>query len=389
MPAPTSFHPLSTQLKLDGTCKICASGTHLFDVVDMNKFCSPSDSYRFGLSGIPVYYSKCIECGFIFTRHFDDWSSGDFFEHIYNDDYIKVDGDYKERRPRANADVVSEMLRGFEGISILDYGSGNGVFSQMMRERGFADVEDYDPFSSPERPSRKFDLVTCFEVVEHSPDPVGTMADICSLLNDRGEVMFSTGLTPPDIDVIRCSWWYVGPRNGHVSIYSNRSLERLAERFGLFFRLSERAWFTRKEPRFSSALATASMSLLAPDQPAASGWHNIERSGGRGFRWTSEPVIEWPFPENSVFPSKWTFSVPLFLPVTEEFGRRVRIKIGEKEADLAPSSRDRSKLVATISLDCPPQDRTIRLITGDLVRPSEVSTSKDTRLLGLAIYTAA
>jgi hypothetical protein len=54
------------------TCKICGGGAAAFDVVDFNKFCGAKRPYRFGLAGIPVHYERCFECGFIFTRFFDD-----------------------------------------------------------------------------------------------------------------------------------------------------------------------------------------------------------------------------------------------------------------------------------------------------------------------------
>jgi 2-polyprenyl-6-hydroxyphenyl methylase/3-demethylubiquinone-9 3-methyltransferase len=49
---------------------------------------------------------------------------------------------------------------------------------------------------------------------------------------DSGIILLSTLLQPADIDRQGLSWWYAAPRNGHVSLYSATSLEKLAERFG-------------------------------------------------------------------------------------------------------------------------------------------------------------
>ena len=46
-----------------------------------------------------------------------------------------------------------------------------------LGEVGFRDVTAYDPFSSPQRPEARFDIMTCFEVMEHSPDPRATGSD--------------------------------------------------------------------------------------------------------------------------------------------------------------------------------------------------------------------
>jgi hypothetical protein len=39
-------------------------------------------------------------------------------------------------------------------------------------------------------------------------------------------------LQPPDFDQQRLNWWYVAPRNGHVSIFSRPALTAAWERHG-------------------------------------------------------------------------------------------------------------------------------------------------------------
>ncbi|MDH3584359.1 MAG: class I SAM-dependent methyltransferase, partial [Phycisphaerae bacterium] len=94
----------------------------------------------------------------------------------------------------------------------------------------------YDPFQDEHsaRPSGTFNLILCFEVLEHVPDPTGTLQDICSFLDDdSGLILFSTVLTPADIDRVKVGWWYIAPRNGHVSIYSRKSLGTVLRKCGL------------------------------------------------------------------------------------------------------------------------------------------------------------
>ena len=59
------------------------------------------------------------------------------------------------------------------------------------------------------------------------------MADMNSLLAENGLILFSTLLQPADIDQQGLNWWYAGPRNGHVSLFSRASLGRLVDPFGL------------------------------------------------------------------------------------------------------------------------------------------------------------
>ena len=107
--------------------------------------------------------------------------------------------------------------------------------AEGLRARGFAHVSVYDPFV-PEfsaRPQGLFDLVCCFEVVEHSPTPVRTFGQIASCLDPNGLILFSTLIQPADINQIGLDWWYIAPRNGHVSIFTRAAIAAVATPMGL------------------------------------------------------------------------------------------------------------------------------------------------------------
>ena len=99
----------------------------------------------------------------------------------------------------------------------------------------FATCDTYDPFvpGHADQPAGRFDCVVSFEVVEHSTDPAQSFADMNDSLIDPGLILFSTLLQPGDIDRQGLNWWYAGPRNGHVSLYSRASLAKVVRRFGL------------------------------------------------------------------------------------------------------------------------------------------------------------
>jgi Methyltransferase domain len=223
------------------SCKICGAAAEFFDVSDFNKC---ADGYRFGPSGVYVDWYRCSMCRFIFTDFFDRWTAEDFGLFVYNEDYVKVDGEYLGARPKRTAAAAAELLRGHEARSILDYGSGSGLFAQRMAEQGFSAVENYDPIASPTRPVGKFDIITCFEVMEHSPDPLGTLRDMASLLTPGGVVVVGTLLQPPEIGSVRTNWWYAAPRNGHLSLYSDHALAVAAGRACLRFHPGERHFLT-------------------------------------------------------------------------------------------------------------------------------------------------
>ena len=215
-------------------CKICGSAASLFAVVDLGKTCSDNEAHPFGLFGEAAYYARCSDCGLVFTRYFDDWSADQWSSNIYNADYELVDPDFQSLRPKANAawlaDTISAELR---DIKILDFGSGNGKTEAFLRLDGFVNVVSYDPVFNDIVPDGKFDLVVAFEVVEHSPDPVEVFRQLASFMDAGAILVFQTCLTPDDIETIRSGWWYMSPRNGHVSLYSSGALKRLADKNGL------------------------------------------------------------------------------------------------------------------------------------------------------------
>jgi len=210
-------------------CKCCGGATTLFAEYDFSRSCEDHKGPVFAKSGISVSYYRCTSCGFIFTSHFDNWSGNDFAERIYNSDYIRVDPEFDSTRPRYMAGELEKMLGPFKaGISLLDYGGGRGKMIEELGGRGFGKLDCFDPyFSSGAKPSAKFDLVTAFEVVEHSPNPMASFEDALSYVAPKGALLFSTFILGRRPDP---KFWYIAPRNGHISIHSWESLQRLASR---------------------------------------------------------------------------------------------------------------------------------------------------------------
>lgn len=215
-------------------CKCCDGAASLFCVVDFHKNCEDRRRPSWPLAGIPIYYYRCGACGFLFSSDFDSFSPDDFRKHIYNDRYVEADPDFEKVRPESNARWVAGALPMARHAAILDYGGGNGLFARLLRAAGFARVTSYDPFM-PEfaaRPAGRFDLVLSFEVLEHSPTPRETVAELASFVTKPGMILFSTIVQPESVSA---NWWYLAPRNGHVSLHTRSSLNMLAQQCGLCF----------------------------------------------------------------------------------------------------------------------------------------------------------
>ena len=247
-----SAHVESAMLVTTKPCKVCQGDSPLHGVVDFSKCCE-TPRYPSGHVGVPVYYRRCKRCGFVYTDFFDDFSPGMWTTYLYNEDYYAtVDPDYLDRRPQMNAAVVDALLCAEPTSWIgLDYGGGNGLTAKHLQGRGYS-YDTHDPFGvSDMHPSRKgrYNFCSSFEVAEHTPDPVGFMADIVALCSpDRLAVLVGTHTNdghlshPGDLN-----WWYAAPRNGHISLHSRRSLTELSKRFALdCYSLSEQTHlFTR------------------------------------------------------------------------------------------------------------------------------------------------
>lgn len=216
-------------------CKVCGGVAPVCGSVDFNRNCEIPGGITLPLLGVPITYRRCAACGFLFTDAFDDWNEADFKTHIYNADYIKVDPEYAQTRPRANADAVLQLFGAHKAaLRVLDFGGGNDVLCSALRAAGVREAVTYDPFVAEfaKPPQGTFDLVTCFETLEHMPDPIAATAAIGSYVSDPGLVLFSTLLQPPDFDTLGLKWWYVGPRNGHVSMFSRQALALAWRRHG-------------------------------------------------------------------------------------------------------------------------------------------------------------
>lgn len=378
-------------------CKVCGHHAFLFDVVDFNKSCSQPEIYPFGAAGLLVPYLCCSVCNFIFTPFLDDWTPDDFARYIYNDDYVKVDGEYAGVRPEREAIAMARRLAGHSHLRILDYGSGSGLFAKGLASRGFAAVNTYDPFSNPERPNGQFDVITCFEVLEHTVNPRVCLDDIASFLEPGGCILFSTGIPPANIDVLRANWWYVAPRNGHVSIYSLNALARLGRHRGLTLHAGE-SLLGYGDPAPSAAsrdilagvgpaveffrlTAPGPSKALPPDQRSL--WHGPEgvNAGRTVYRWTASSDIAWTVSPRPLESCNVIVTIPIQNEVEFGFADHCRVHIGTQSA---PLTRHPDGLCASLSIR-DPVDPVVRLVMPPLLRPCDLRPVSDARPLGLAI----
>ena len=232
-------------------CKVCGAATAFFGAKDFNRSCEEVNGLTLPPLGVAVDYHRCGRCGLIFTDAFDDWTPEEFAAHIYGEGYAAVDPQFEAERPANMAAFVIEYFQHAKAWRILDYGGGNGRFAEALRSAGFTDVTTYDRFNAPfqTRPDGRFNLVTCFETLEHMPDPKAGAADLASLATRKGLILTATLIQPKDIEQVGVEWWYIAPRNGHVTLHTRASLRTMWARQKLqFASFTDNLHFAGREP---------------------------------------------------------------------------------------------------------------------------------------------
>lgn len=225
-------------------CIICQGQTYIWGCVDFNKSCEELNEKYLEYSGVPVYYLKCEECDHIFSTDFDNWTLEDFKNNIYDENYISVDPEYNGTRSLRDVEWFTKSINYNKSLEILDYGAGPGVFGKELVKKGYK-VESWDPLWGTEiswSKNKKFDLITAFEVIEHSPTPYETIKEMHQWLKPNGKILITTLANDIMQGKRDPTYWYLAPRNGHICMYSNKSIEILFKSVGM--NINHLAWNT-------------------------------------------------------------------------------------------------------------------------------------------------
>lgn len=205
-------------------CKICGSAVKkIFDSLVLGKY--------------DINYYQCLDCQFIQTEP-PFW-----LKEAYQSAITDLDIGLIYRNIKF-ADILEKILLTNSidpNRKFIDYGGGYGMFVRLMRDKGFdyyrQDIHCPNLFArhfdvTDISDNQKFELLTAFEVFEHLQFP---KKELELMLTYSDNILFSTDLLPgnnqtPD------TWWYFAPETGqHISFYTQKSLEILADKFKLYF----------------------------------------------------------------------------------------------------------------------------------------------------------
>ncbi|QTH64847.1 class I SAM-dependent methyltransferase [Psychrosphaera ytuae] len=116
-------------------------------------------------------------------------------------------------------------------LSGLDFGCGPGPALATELNRLGIDTDVYDIYYYPnsDKLNKKYDFVTCTEVVEHFNQPKASLPILLQLIKPGGIIAIMTKLV---IDQDRFAHWHYKNDQTHVSFYSKETFEWIAQQFG-------------------------------------------------------------------------------------------------------------------------------------------------------------
>lgn len=160
---------------------------------------------------------KCPSCGFVFTQdHPDESNISRYYEsedYISHNDSKKGFSDILYRLSRRiMLKKKRQIVQKYSGInkgSLLDIGSGTGHFISVMKDSGWEvqgiEINDkareysvsktglniIPPAGISSLPSKSFDCITLWHVLEHLQDPFGYASEIKRLLKTGGKCIIA------------------------------------------------------------------------------------------------------------------------------------------------------------------------------------------------------
>ena len=190
---------------------------------------------------------KCLKTGLIFSREIlDDAALNELYkgsEIHFNDMVEYIKNDYW--RP------ISGYTKNWSTKKALDIGCSTGFFLEILKDNGYEEVYGVEPGEEPKKiaradirdnihtgfyqpglyPANYFDLITCFQTLDHLSDPLGMIKNMYENVKPGGHVymiMHDTnalqakilGEKSPIIDV------------EHIYLFNKKNLAELCKKAG-------------------------------------------------------------------------------------------------------------------------------------------------------------
>ncbi|MEM1080842.1 MAG: class I SAM-dependent methyltransferase [Pseudomonadota bacterium] len=189
--------------------------------------CPSSSTHRLECVTDRVYWRcRCCDATFLDARHQLTIEQ----EKAHYDLHQNTLGDigYRTFLNRLAEPMMRHLTPGQEG---LDFGCGPGpLLALIMTEAGYP-CESWDPLYRPaaELLNRRYDFITCSEVIEHLFEPAVVFGQLIDRLNPSGWLGLMTQFQTDDE---RFAQWHYRRDPTHVVFYRASTLSWLAQQYG-------------------------------------------------------------------------------------------------------------------------------------------------------------
>ena len=188
-------------------CPLCGSTAEGKVVVESNVDLSKLTEFAFASRKLPEYmHSRMVECGACGLLYGTPAVSSESGLNAYKDAAFDS-GQESEFAARTYAKLIAGQLKSIGSREkALDIGAGDGAFLEQLVQLGFRDIVGVEPSAAPiayakpgvrdmirhdifraqDFAGQRFDLVTCFQVMEHLWNPCELALEVNSILKPGG-----------------------------------------------------------------------------------------------------------------------------------------------------------------------------------------------------------
>jgi len=195
---------------------------------------------------------KCNNCGLVYLNsslHLGETKKYYPQEYFSRLNLKRMDERGKNRLDTKCKNRLNEILYFKKSGKVLDIGCGDGYFLNYLKQKGWQvrgveisefaaqkikEKYDIDIFcgelSQAGYPEEYFDVVSLFEVLEHLPDPSGTLLEVQRIIKKTGLLI----MTVPNFDSLQRllfgKYWHIIDPPRHLFYFSRTTLDNILKK---------------------------------------------------------------------------------------------------------------------------------------------------------------